>query len=189
MIRTLLVDDHPALRTGLTAVLRSEPGIVPLDAVETAREVWPALTRTRPDVVLLDYHLPDADGLVLCRAIKRHVPAPAVILYSAYAGAGLTIPALLAGADGMVSKGAPATELFEAIRRAARGERILPGVAPEQLRAAHDRLPTEDLPLLGMSLDGTSPRDMAEALGVDVPKVLDRLDRMIEALAVEVPVG
>ncbi|MBA3748452.1 MAG: response regulator transcription factor [Solirubrobacterales bacterium] len=96
MIRILIVDDHPAMRAGLTAVLRAEPGFVPLDVATSDSDLWPMLNRTKPDIVVLDYHLPGDDGLVLCRAIKRRLPAPAVLLYSAYADAALTIPARLA---------------------------------------------------------------------------------------------
>src|SRR5262245_12363130 len=98
MIRILLVDDHPAMRAGLTGVLAAEPGTVPLDSIASGDELEPALRRCRPDVVLLDYHLPGSDGLVLCRQVKRTVPAPAVLIYSAYADAELAIPAVLAGA-------------------------------------------------------------------------------------------
>jgi DNA-binding NarL/FixJ family response regulator len=83
VIRLLLVDDHPAMRTGLGAVLAAEPGMVVLGAVASADELTPALNRTKPDVVLLDYHLPSSDGLVLCRILKRSAPAPGVLLYSA----------------------------------------------------------------------------------------------------------
>ncbi len=156
MIRMLLVDDHPALRTGLTAVLRAEPGLVPLGTAASEDELWPALNRTKPDVVLLDYHLPPADGLVLCRRIKRTMPPPAVLLYSAYADASLVIPALLAGADGVVNKGAPANELYDAIRTVARGEKVMPPITRELLDSAQGRLDPEDIPVLMMALDGTS---------------------------------
>ena len=112
-IRILVVDDHPAMRAGLMAVLRAEAGLVALDAATSDSDLWPTLNRTKPDVVVLDYHLPGDDGLVLCRRIKRQVPAPAVLLYSAYADAALTIPARLAGVDGLVGKSAPANELYD----------------------------------------------------------------------------
>ena len=111
MIRILIVDDHPAMRTGLSAVLRAEPGLVPLDAVGSVGDLWPALHRTRPDVVVLDYHLPGDDGVPACRRLKRELPAPAVLLYSAYADAALAIPAVLAGdaaVAGTASHGRPA---------------------------------------------------------------------------------
>ena len=187
MIRMLLVDDHPALRTGLTAVLRAEPGLVPLGTAADEEELWPALNRTKPDVVLLDYHLPPADGLVLCRRIKRTMPPPKVLLYSAYADASLVIPSMLAGADGLVNKGAPAPELYDAIRTVARGERVMPPLSRELLDAAQSQLDDEDIPVLMMALDGTPEGEIARTIGVSPEDMAHRLDRMISRLKVEVP--
>jgi len=187
VIRILLVDDHPAMRTGLAAVLAAEPGMAVLGAAASADELAPALTRTRTDVVLLDYHLPSSDGLVLCRQLKRSMPPPGVLLYSAYADASLAIPALLAGADGLLNKAAPAKELYDAIRRVSRGERVLPPVPPDLLDAASAKLDPEDLPILGMVLDGTAPADVAATLRIEPRELNARLDRMIGRLRVEVP--
>lgn len=187
MIRILIVDDHPAMRAGLTAVLRAEPGFVPLDAAASAVDLWPTLNRTKPDVVVLDYHLPGDDGLVLCRRIKRGLPAPAVLLYSAYATAALTIPARLAGADGLVSKSAPANELYDAIRRVARGERVLPPISRELLDDAGNRLASDELPVLGMIIEQTPVLEIAATLGVEPSEVAHRVDRMIKRLKVEIP--
>lgn len=186
MIRILVVDDHPAMRAGLVAVLQAEHDLVPLDSASSVTDLWPALHSTKPDVVVLDYHMPGDDGLVVCRRIKRELPAPAVLLYSAYADATLTIPARLAGVDGLVNKSVPASELFDAIRRVARGERVLPAIARELLDAAARRLDPDDLPILGMSLDRTSIGDMASALGTEPADVSRRLDRMITRLKVAV---
>ncbi len=188
MIRILLVDDHPAVRAGLTVVLRAEPGLVPLDAASSVADLWPALNRTKPDVVVLDYHMPGEDGLVVCRQVKRTVPAPAVLLYSAYADASLIIPTVLAGADGIVNKGAPANELFDAIRRVSREERVLPPISRELLDAASAKLDPDDLPILGMTLDRTPAAEVAKVLGVEVAEINQRLDRMIAALKIDVPV-
>lgn len=188
MIRILIVDDHPALRAGLTAVLRAEPGLVPVDAASSVHDLWPALHRTKPDVVVLDYHLPGDDGLVVCRRIKRELLAPAVLLYSAYADASLTIPALLAGVDGLVSKAAPANELYDAIRRIARGERMLPPMSRELLDEAGTKLGSDELPILGMTLDDTPLVEIADTLGLETAEVARRIDRMIKRLKVEIPV-
>lgn len=187
MIRVLLVDDHPAMRTGLTAVLRAEPGIVALDAVAQPEDLDAALKRTRPDVVLLDYHLPRTDGLVVCRQLKRTLLPPKVLIYSAYADAALLVPALLAGADGLVNKSAPAAELYDAIRTVARGTKVLPPIAQDLFESAASSLDPEDLPILGMAVDGTPPAEIAEALRIDGKELNSRLDRMIGRLRVEVP--
>ena len=64
MIRVLVVDDHPVLRAGLEAVLRTEPGFVCVGTAGDGHELLAALRHTRPDVVLLDWRLGDEDGVV-----------------------------------------------------------------------------------------------------------------------------
>jgi DNA-binding NarL/FixJ family response regulator len=187
MIRIVVIDDHPALRAGLETVLRSEPGLVPVGSAERAEEVWPLLNRTRPDVVLLDYHLPGHDGLQLCRRIKADALAPQVLLYSAYAGGTLALPAALAGADGVIGKGIPALELFEAVRRVARGERVMPPIPREHRDEARGQLDPEDLPLLEQLLDERPMTEIERDLGIDRGALLARIDGMIARLRVEVP--
>jgi DNA-binding NarL/FixJ family response regulator len=188
MIRIVIVDDHPALRTGLDTVLAGEPGLVPVGAAGAPSELWPLLNARKPDVVLLDYHLPGSeDGLQLCRRIKGRLLAPKVLLYSAYAGSSLAIPATVAGADGVVGKGIAARELYEAIRRVARGERVLPPIPPELMRDAAERLHPDDMPILGMLLHDTSMADIASLVHLDVGTVERRVDQIIAQLRVEVP--
>jgi two-component system response regulator DevR len=182
MIRVAIVDDHHALRLGLDTAIRSEPGLVPAGVAATAAELAPVLYRNRPDVVLLDYNLPDGDGLSVCRDIKSRVPAPGVILYSAFADASMTVPAIVAGVDGIVNKGMPARELFEAIREVARGGDALPAISSEQLEAASLTLDAADLPILGMLIDRTPPHDIADTLRLELPVLRRRIGRMLSRL-------
>ena len=85
MIRVAIVDDHQAVRLGLHTALHSEPGLIPVGSAAGRADLEPLLYRTAPDVVLLDYYLDGEDGLTVCRRLKSAVPAPAVVLYSAYA--------------------------------------------------------------------------------------------------------
>lgn len=188
MIRVALIDDHPALVAGLTAVLQAEPGVTPVGSAADATEAQHLLYRTQPDLVLLDYHLPRGDGLRLCRRIKSHVPAPKVLIYSAYADAWLGFAARAAGADGIASKAAPARELFEAIRRVAGGEIVLPPVLREHLHEGAARVGDEDLGLLSMLLDGTEPSEIADTLHIPAGKLPGRMDRVLARLRVELPV-
>ncbi len=187
MIRVALIDDHPALVAGLTAVLGAEPGIVPVGSAADAANAEHLLYRTQPDLVLLDYHLPRGDGLQLCQRIKRNAPAPCVVIYSAYADAWLGFAARVAGADAVASKAAPARELYELIRRVAGGERVLPPVRHDQLREAAARVDDEDLPLLSMLADGTPPHEIADTLRIRPADIGHRIDRVLGRLRVEVP--
>lgn len=186
MIRVLLVDDHPALRAGLFTVLRAEPGIVPQAAVPSPREALAELERGRPDLILLDYHLQEGDGLTFCHRLKSRAEPPQVLIYSAYADARLTIPAMVAGADGVANKAAPAEELFDAIRIIAKGETLLPPVSRELMEVAASRLEPEDLPILGMIMDRTARPEIAEVLRVPRTELDERIVRMLGALRVEI---
>jgi DNA-binding NarL/FixJ family response regulator len=184
MIRVAVVDDHPAIRAGLAMVLDDERDMEHVGAAARAEEVEPLIYRTRPDVVVLDYHLPGGDGLELARRIKAGAPAPQIVLYSASADTSFVVPGLVAGLDGLVNKGSQPGELFEAIRTVAYGERALPPITPALLAAAGRTLAPEDLPILGMLVDSTAPRDIAAVLRCSAEELQRRLARMLAALRV-----
>jgi DNA-binding NarL/FixJ family response regulator len=187
VIRVAIVDDHPAVRIGLHAALRAEPDIEPVGSANGAGELEPLLYRTRPDVVLLDYHLPGTDGLSICRTIKGQVLAPAVLLYSAFADDSFVVPAIVAGADGVLHKSAAPRELYERLRIVARGDAALPPVSAAALRAAGDALEPEDLPILGMLVERAPLADIAGALRIDRAELSRRLSRMLARIKVPVP--
>jgi DNA-binding NarL/FixJ family response regulator len=121
---------------------------------------------TNPDVVVLDYRLPHVNGLVLCRRIKQEVLAPAVLLYSAYADPALVVPALVAGADAVVHRGAPARELLQAIRAVSAGEARFPAPIPELTQDAAAAVEPDDRPILELLVNRV-PRDrIAARLGL-----------------------
>ena len=189
MITVAVIDDHHAIRLGLRAALLSEPGLEPVGSAADAREAAVLLYRTRPNVVLLDYHLPGIDGLTLCRRIKSEIPAPAVVLYSAFADPAMTVPAIVAGADGIIHKGGETRELFDAIRRTARGEAALPPVSEPLLEAAGQTLDGEDLPVLGMLVNRTPTSDIAQAMRIGRAELEQRIARMLKRLKVSVPIA
>ena len=187
MITVAIIDDHHAVRLGLRTALLSEPGLEPVGSAANAGEAAVLMYRTRPDVVLLDYRLPDTDGLTLCRRLKSDVPAPAVVLYSAFADPSMTVPAIVAGADAIVHKGGQTRELFDAIRQAARGDKALPPVSEPLLEAAAQALDPEDLPLLGMLVNRTRPTDIAATMRLERAELDRRVAGMLTRLKVPVP--
>ena len=188
MIRVAVVDDHPALRAGLQTVLDAEPHIVFVGESDGAEErIWPMLNRVRPDVVLLDYHLPKGDGLQLCYRIKKDVPPPRVIIFTAYASPALALPATLARADGVLAKGAGARDLFTAIRLVYAGEELLPPISSTVLEEALAGLFGDDRALVAMLLDGAGEPEVAEALRQPVRDVRHSVQRILSALRLDVP--
>jgi DNA-binding NarL/FixJ family response regulator len=180
--RIAIVDPQPAVRTGLTMLLRTEPGLVPVGAAIGATDGVELVERLRPDVVLLEHHLLDGDGLSLCRRLKALPQPPHVVLYTADPEGALVLLARVACADGMVDKSADPRELFEAIRIVARGGTALPPLEPEQLDAAAHQIDPEDLALLAMLADGTPAFDAADTLRLDRRKVGRRIERLLGRL-------
>jgi DNA-binding NarL/FixJ family response regulator len=187
VITVAIIDDHHAVRLGLRTALLSEPGLEPVGSAANAGEAAVLMYRTRPDVVLLDYRLPDTDGLTLCRRLKSDVPAPAVVLYSAFADPSMTVPAIVAGADAIVHKGGQTRELFDAIRQSARGDKALPPISEPLLEAAGQALDSEDLPLLAMLVNRTSPADIAAIMRLELGELNRRIMGMLARLKVQVP--
>jgi DNA-binding NarL/FixJ family response regulator len=188
VIRVAVVDDHPALRAGLQTVLESEPHIVFVGGSDGAEEdLWPMLNLVRPDVLLLDYHLPRGDGLQLCYRIKQEVPAPRVIIFTAYASPTLALPATLARADGILAKGAGARDLFSAIRLVYAGEEVLPPISAKVLEEASEDLLGDDRALVGMLLDGASEADVAHTLSVPPRDIRHSVQRILRALRLDIP--
>lgn len=189
MIRVAIVDDHQAVRLGLHTAICSEPGLVPAGAAASAAELTPLLYRSRPDIVLLDYNLPDVDGLTVCREVKAQALAPGVILYSAFADGSMTVPALVAGADCILNKGVPARDLFEAFREVSGGGDALPPISSDQLQAASSALDVADLPILGMLIDRTPTAEIADTLGIEHAAFKHRVARMLSRLTATVRPG
>ena len=187
MIRALIIDDHPAMRAGLETVLAGAPDITPVGTGSDEVELWPLVKSTAPEVVVLDYHLPGQDGLVLCHRLKNTTLPPRVIIYSAYADADLALAAAVAGADGIVAKSAPASELLGAIRSVAAGETIMPRMAADEVSAAAAKLEPEDQPLLTMLLDRCTLADAADAMRIPLDEAAQRIRSILGRLRVEVP--
>jgi DNA-binding NarL/FixJ family response regulator len=183
-IRVLVVDDHPAVRHGIKAMLGLEPDLVCTGMAASAgeaHELW-AAGPPPADVVVVDRHLPDEDGLSLCLWLRARRPAPAVVVYSAFVDEAMALPAVIAGAAALVAKLADPSELCAAVRVAAAGERHLPRVSPAIGAGQAARLATEDLPILGMLRHGVAPPEIAATLGIEETSLVARRWAMLEAL-------
>ena len=103
MTRIAIVDPQPAVRAGLTALLRSEPGLVPVGSAGTAEEALELVARTAPDIVLLEPYLGVDDGLQLCRRITGD-DGPRVVAYTEASDPALEVALRVACADGVVEQ-------------------------------------------------------------------------------------
>ncbi len=114
-LRVLIVDDHPGIVKSVSRLLAHD-----CDVVGSAKDwggLLEAMLRLEPDVIVLDLHLPDVDGLEACRQITQVRPGISVIVFTAAGDADARQRALAAGASAYVDKLAPGGDLLSAVRR------------------------------------------------------------------------
>jgi DNA-binding NarL/FixJ family response regulator len=187
MIRVAVLDDHPAVRFGLQAILAPEADLLLVGSATNDEQVWPLLRDTRPDVIVLDEHHPGRDGLALCLEIKRRRRPPAVVIYSATTPAVLVVAAAVAGVDAVVAKSSSNRALLEAIRAVAIPPRPLPLVTPPMKAEAASRLDPSDHAILAMRLAGHTLADIGDTLWLPVPTVADRIAAIVATLVSAAP--
>jgi DNA-binding NarL/FixJ family response regulator len=181
-LRVLVADDHAAVRAGVQAVLAREPDLQPVGGAATAEQALAKARDRRPDVAVVDHRLEAGDGLTLTRQLKALPDPPAVLLYSANADAALTVAAVVAGADGIVGKGADAEELCDAIRFVASGRVVRPPILPTTLRSTAELLDPADVPILGMLVHRTPPAEIARVLGISEQRLDGRRWAMLRRI-------
>jgi DNA-binding NarL/FixJ family response regulator len=148
MIRLLLAEDHPIVRTGLERLLANEADIELVGAAANGAEAVELASSLAPDVVLMDLSMPVMDGVESTRRIvAAHDGAVRVVVLTSFSSREQIMASLDAGASGYLLKDAEPQELLAGVRAAARGESPLnPKAAREVLDAR-----TEDKPALELS--------------------------------------
>lgn len=181
-LRLLIVDDHPAVRRGLRELLGDQPDFRVVDAVASAEEAMSVAERQELDVAIVDYQLGGRSGLWVSRKLGRLPRPPRVLIYSAYCDGLLAASAVVAEADGLVSKGGLGSELCDAVRVLARGRSLLPIVGWELAEVMRRRLDGEEQAIFGMSLAGIASGEIAKTLGISESGLESRQWEMLRKL-------
>ena len=118
----VIADAHELLRESMRSMLSHEPDLRVVDEARDGREAIELCRLHRPDLVLMEASMPSMTGLEATRTIKEEFPGTKVLIVSAYESVAFISEAVIAGAEGYVSKLAPLHELLEAVRGVLRGE-------------------------------------------------------------------
>lgn len=171
-VTVVVVDDHPFFRDGVTRGLMRDGRIEVLGEAATGAEALAVIGRELPDVALVDYQLPDMNGVDVTHALRRDSVATRVLLVSAFTDGAVVFRALEEGAAGYLAKDASRTELIDAVLQVARGETVIPGGLTEGL-AAQIRLRAQP------SAPALTPRELdvlkGFARGLSIPQLAAEL--------------
>lgn len=190
MTKVLLVDDHPMIGAALDMLLRDTDYEL-MGRARTASEANNQLSRTKPDLLLLDVHLPDGSGLDVLHRLNRGRKRPKVILVTA----GMEDAQLLAASDldpeGIVLKTSDPSLLLKCMDAVVAGERWVDPEIAERTRQAQERaasappLTRRERELIDLVRQGLRNRDIASELGVTEGTVKVYLHAIFDKLKVE----
>lgn len=145
-ITLLIVDDHPVVRDGLATILSTQADFRIIGEAASGEEALVVARQQQPDVVLLDLEMPGLDGVDTLRLLREGRPNIRVVVFTAFDTDERILGAVQAGAKGYLLKGAPRTELFDAIRIVHQGGSLLqPVVASRLLNRLADTKEEADL--------------------------------------------
>lgn len=193
MIKVLIVEDHPIVREGVTAVLEREHDIDVVGAAETIGEGLRLAAMLDPDVILLDLKLPDAvadavhEGVASFARVSR-----SIVVFTAYEADEDVFRAIQGGARGYLLKGSPAAEIARAIRQVHAGEsylspriaaKLVKGVAQPRGRAG--LLSPRELAVLRLVAAGLSNRQIAGTLSISERTVKFHVTAVFNKLGAE----
>jgi DNA-binding NarL/FixJ family response regulator len=116
VIRVVIADDHPVLRLAVRHRLEAESDIEVLAEASSGKEAVAIVRTVQPDLVILDYQMPNLDGLEAARAIHEALPHVDIVMLTGWEDRELADAAVRAGVGGFVSKTEPPDRLLETIR-------------------------------------------------------------------------
>jgi DNA-binding NarL/FixJ family response regulator len=121
-----VVEDHPAFRQGICALLASDPDLLVVAEAADLRAARAMARELRPSLMVLDVALPDGDGMSLVKDVSRYAPQTLFFALTMFTGEFFVSRALTAGVSGYATKSQTPIEILNGVRAVARGERYVP---------------------------------------------------------------
>jgi DNA-binding NarL/FixJ family response regulator len=184
-IRIMVVDDHPLLREGVAALIRTQPDMELIAEACDGEEAIAQFRAHRPDVTLMDLQMPNVNGTEAISRIRSEFPEAKILVLSTYAGDVQVLRAIKAGARGYLLKGNVRTELLEAIRTVHAGRKRIPTEVAAELadHAADDQLSSREIDVLHLIGAGNANKQIADKLSIGETTVKNHISNILSKLS------
>ena len=186
-IRLLVVDDHPAFRMGLIALIESEPDMTVVAESGDGRSAVDLFRQLQPDIVLMDLRLPGFSGVEAIIALRKEFPQCRVIVVTTYDADEDIYRAIQSGAQSYLLKDMPKKEIVSTIRAVHAGQQTLPPSVATRLanRLKRENLSPRELEVLQLLVKGRSNKEISAALFISEDTVKSRLKSLFAKLDVQ----
>ena len=186
-IRTMVVDDHPAFRIGLTSLIASQPDMLVAAETGNGRDAVELFRQARPDVVLMDLRLPGYSGVSAITDLHREFPQCRTLVITTYDCDEDIYRACQAGAQACLLKDSSAEEIIGTIRKVYQGEKCLPAALATRLqeRRRREELTGREMDVLRCLARGRNNREIATTLFISEDTVKTHLKNVFGKLGVE----
>lgn len=183
-IRVIVVDDHFATRLGLSMPINSEPGMKVIGEASTGARAIELYREHQPDVMLMDYHLPDQSGVETLKAIRAEFPKARVLILTIFDGEEDIYRAVSAGAKGYLTKACECEEMLKAIRLIASGTSYFPPEIAAKIkdREKRDPLNARELEILRLLVKGYSTKEIVDMLKLSMGTIRLHISLILEKL-------
>ena len=190
LITVVLVDDHLVVRSGLRALLGTQPDLQVIAEAASGEEAVERVQEHSPAVVVMDLAMgPGMDGIEAIRRIRGRNSSQAILVFTTYDSDADIVRAVDAGAMGYLLKDAAPEEIFAAIRGAVQGKSVMsPPVASrlfQQLRNPEEILTPREAELLSLLTEGLSNRELGRRLFISEATVKTHLAHIYTKLGVD----
>ena len=193
MIRVLVADDHPVVRTGLERILAEQSGVTVVGEASDGDEVLTLLQQVAADILLLDVSMPGPGFVPLMQELRATHPSVRILVLSVHSEDQYALRALRAGARGYLTKDHSPEELVAAVRKVYRGGRYVSATLAERLaaeldasdsgRAPHEELSDREFEVLCLLGSGRSVTEAATTMGLSVKTVSTYRTRLLEKMS------
>jgi DNA-binding NarL/FixJ family response regulator len=193
-IRVLVVDDQTLFRTGLTSLLHEDERVEVVGQAIDGADALKQSMKLKPDVVLMDLKMPNADGIEATRQIVETIPGVKVMILTTFETDSQVIQALKAGASGYVLKDSSATAIVNSVVAVMSGERVMASSVANRVldmltgrtspKEFYDGLTNREIEILKLLANGMANKQIAYRLKISEKTVRNHVSNAYEKLGI-----